>query len=197
MPRSAEDRAAFLKDLIPGLADAGVTLLQYRNKQGSDAEILQEARDIRSLVGDRMRLILNDWPSLAVQAGFDGVHVGQGDMAPNRARQIVGTDRIVGVSTHNEAQLRAADGEPIDYIAIGPVFSTASKENPNPVVGLDGVTLARSITGKPVVAIGGITIETAAQVYEAGADSLAVISAIFRPGVDAAKLAKDFLDIFR
>ena len=194
---ATEDRAAFLKDLIPGLADAGVTLLQYRNKQGNEAEILREARLIRSLAGDTMRLILNDWPALAVEAGFDGVHVGQGDMAPGMAREIAGPDRIVGVSTHSQAQLRAADAEPVDYIAIGPVFSTTSKENPDPVIGLAGVTLARSITRKPIVAIGGITVETGTQVYGAGADSLAVISAIFRPGIDAAKLAKDFLDIFR
>ena len=140
---ATEDRAAFLKDLIPGLADAGVTLLQYRNKQGSEAEILREARLIRSLAGDRMQLILNDWPALAVEAGFDGVHVGQQDMTPSRAREIVGPDRIVGVSTHNEAQLRSADTGPVAYIAIGPVFSTTSKENPDPVIGLAGVTLDR------------------------------------------------------
>ena len=186
----------FLQGLVRELADAGVAILQYRNKQGSEAEILADARAMRSAAGSGLRLILNDWPVLAVEADFDGVHVGQQDLSPRAAREIAGTNRIVGVSTHNEAQLREADLESVDYIAIGPVFSTSSKENPDPVVGLEGVRLARSITQKPLVAIGGITVGTVAQVRDAGADSVAVISAIFMHGGNPVKLAKDFLNIF-
>jgi thiamine-phosphate pyrophosphorylase len=109
----------------------------------------------------------------------------------------VGSGKIVGVSTHNEAQLRAADLQPVDYIAFGPVFATATKVNPDPVVGLEGVCMARGLTPKPLVAIGGITLGNAALGRQAGADSVAVISAIFSTGGDPAKSAADFLRIFR
>jgi thiamine-phosphate pyrophosphorylase len=196
LPPPGEARRSALQTLVRQLADAGVTILQYRNKQGGEVQILEDARIMRAAAGSALRLILNDWPALAAQADFDGVHVGQQDIPPEEARSIVGSDRIVGISTHNEAQLRAADREPVDYIAIGPVFSTASKENPDPVVGLEGVRRARTLTQKPLVAIGGITLAAAAEVRNAGADSVAVISAIFAPGGNPAKLAKDFLDIF-
>jgi len=200
LPSRAEARQSVLRSWVGELAEAGVSLLQYRNKQGSEPEILADAAAIRLAAGSGMRLILNDWPRLAVQAGFDGVHVGQQDVSPREARAIVGPHRIVGVSTHNESQLRKAEGEPVDYIAIGPVFSTSSKENPDPVLGLEGVRLARGITRKPLVAIGGITLESAVEVRTAGADTVAVISAIFRRDADSegspGKLAKDFLRIF-
>lgn len=193
---SAKDRAIFLRRLVADLAEAGVEILQYRNKCGDETEILADTRVMREAAGERMLLILNDWPALAFEAGFDGVHVGQTDVSPDEARRILGSGKIVGVSTHDEAQLRAADFQMVDYIAIGPVFATATKVNPDPVVGLEGVRLARGLTNKPLVAIGGITHENAALVRQAGADSVAVISAIFVPGGDAAKLAKDFLRIF-
>jgi thiamine-phosphate pyrophosphorylase len=187
-----QDRAAFLRRLVGGLAAAGVGVLQYRNKTGTEAEILADARMMREAAGSGMMLVLNDWPDLAVAAGFDGVHVGQTDLSPAEARKIVGPGKIVGVSTHNEAQLRAADAEPVDYIAIGPVFATATKANPDPVVGLEGVRMGRRLTDKPLVAIGGITVENAVEVRRAGADSVAVISAIFSPGCDAARSAEEF-----
>jgi thiamine-phosphate pyrophosphorylase len=140
-----------------------------------------------------MLLILNDWARLAVETGFDGVHVGQTDMNPAEARRIMGAERIVGVSTHNAMQLRAADGQPVDYVAFGPVFATASKQNPDPMVGLDGLRMARALTKKPLVAIGGITAANAGDVWAAGADSVAVISALFSAGSDPARLAKAFL----
>ena len=164
-----------------------------RLKAEMSSELTSQRRGVgHPAAGSPMLLILNDWPELVVEAGFDGVHVGQTDVSPARARAIVGPGKIVGVSTHNEAQMRAADLEPVDYIAIGPVYATATKENPDPVVGLEGVRLARSLTRKPLVAIGGITAENAGAVLEAGADSVAVISAIFAPGEDAAKLARKF-----
>jgi thiamine-phosphate pyrophosphorylase len=235
------DRAGFLRRLVLELAEAGVGILQYRNKTGSEAEILADARVMREalfpmsqnrepsagsgqamehpaqgsvnprLKGETLRqaqgrlwgtrhpaqsllLILNDWPELAVEAGFDGAHVGQMDMSPAEARRILGPEKILGFSTHNEAQLRSAEPEPVNYIAIGPVYATRTKENPDPVVGLDGVRRARSLTRKPLVAIGGITAENAGAVLEAGADSVAVISGIFAPGGDTAKLARSFLE---
>ena len=198
----ADDRAGFLRHIVQGLAGASVGILQYRNKTGVEAEILADALVMREaflpmsqnrdMGHPHLLLILNDWPELAMEAGFDGVHVGQTDVSPAEARAIVGPEKIVGVSTHNEAQLRAAELEPVDYIAIGPVYATATKENPDPVVGLEGVRLARSLTRKPLVAIGGITAENAGAVLKAGADSVSVISAIFAPGEDAAKLARNF-----
>lgn len=189
----ADDRAGLLRGVVRDLTEAGIGILQYRNKTGNEGEILSDARVLRAAAGSEMLLILNDWPALAVETGFDGVHVGQTDTSPAKARAIVGPEKIVGVSTHNEAQLRTAVAEPVDYIAIGPVFVTGTKENPDPVVGLDGVRLARTFTRKPLVAIGGISLENAAQVRDAGADSLAVISAIFSPGGDFASIAADFL----
>jgi thiamine-phosphate pyrophosphorylase len=195
---AAKDRAVFLHGVVRDLAAAGVGILQYRNKTGSEAEILADARAMREAAdGSAMRLILNDWPKLAVEAGFDGVHVGQTDVSPAEARGIVGAARIVGVSTHNKAQLRAADAEPVNYIAFGPVFATATKENPDPVVGLDGLRMARGVTRQPLIAIGGITAANAGLVWEAGADSVAVISAIFKAGGDPAELVRGFRGGFR
>ena len=190
-------RVAYLTRVVRELEDAGVTLLQYRNKQGGVEETMSDAGAMRAAATSQLRLIMNDSPELAVRAGFDGVHVGQEDISPALARSIVGPDRIVGVSTHNRAQLEIAAKQPVDYIAIGPVFATASKENPDPVVGLDGVREARAVTNKPLVAIGGITLENAADVLAAGANSIAVISALFGPDRDSAKIAKSFLHIFQ
>lgn len=195
-----ENRAAFLERLAGELLEAGVTLLQYRNKTGSDREILRDAALLRSsMPGGRCLLILNDRPDLAVLAGFDGVHVGQYDLSPAAARIVVGEDRIVGVSTHNESQLRAAAEAPVDYLAVGPIFPTASKSNPDPVVGLEGLRRARALTSGPVVAIGGITLENCTQVKNAGADAVAVISNLFQSssGDSPAKVARDFLARFR
>lgn len=189
----SEDRPAFLRRLVEDLAGAGVGILQYRNKAADEAQVLADARLMRAAAGNQMLLILNDWPELALSAGFDGVHVGQTDLSPDEARRIMGPAKIIGVSTHNETQLRAADLQPVDYIAIGPVFATTTKKNPDPVVGLEGVRIARSLTQKTLVAIGGITLENAPMVRRRGADSVAVISAIFSSGVAPAKSAEDFL----
>jgi thiamine-phosphate diphosphorylase len=127
-------------------------------------------------LGASIRLIMNDRADLCLAADFDGVHVGQDDLSPDSVRMIVGGERWVGVSTHNPAQVREADEWPVDYIAVGPVFATSSKANPDPVIGLEGVRLARSLTRKPLVAIGGITRANCREVIDAGADSVAVIS---------------------
>lgn len=163
---------AYAEELIAG----GVTLLQYRNKSGNARVMLEQARALKMAFGQRARLVMNDRADLCLAAGFDGLHVGQDDLSPESARQIIGNDRWLGVSTHNADQLRKADLTSADYLAIGPVFSTISKENPDPVVGLEGVRRARELTAKPLVAIGGITRVNARSVLEAGADAVAVIS---------------------
>ena len=181
------------------LADAGVTLLQYRNKSGHAGVMLEQAQELLRQTrarasASRMRLIMNDRADLCLDAEFDGVHVGQDDLSPEAARAIVGPDRWLGVSTHNPEQLREADLTSADYLAIGPVFSTTSKESPDPVVGLECVRRARALTRKPLVAIGGITRANVASVIEAGADSVAVISDLIR---EPRKSAEEFLRILR
>jgi thiamine-phosphate pyrophosphorylase len=196
------DRWEHLRRIVHELADSGVEILQYRNKQETgtlktETDLIEEAQALRKAAPPGMKLILNDHVSLVSLTGFDGVHVGQHDLPPAEARDAMGNQRIVGISTHNEAQLRLADQAPVDYIAVGPVFSTVSKQNPELIIGLEGVRLARKLTAKPLVAIGGITLENAASVYEAGADSIAVISAIFNAIEPPGKIAKDFLRIFK
>jgi thiamine-phosphate pyrophosphorylase len=174
------------------LQAAGVKLLQYRNKNGSAREILADACDLRARLGTTVCLIMNDRPDLCLAAGFDGVHVGQEDLSPEGARRVIGPDRWLGVSTHNTEQLQGADAGPADYLAIGPVFSTSSKERPDPVVGLEGVRRTRQLTCKPLVAIGGITRGNALEVISAGADAVAVISDLLP---HPRKSAEEFLRI--
>lgn len=164
---------------------AGVTLIQYRNKLGSARDMLHDAARLREIfpVGQGTRLIFNDRPDLAVLADFDGVHVGQGDVSAADARRIVGANRWVGVSTNSPEQVIESDRTSCDYIAYGPIFHTASKLNPDPTVGLEGLKVARALTTKPLVAIGGITRKNCYSVKDAGANSLAVISDLL-PGVE-------------
>jgi thiamine-phosphate pyrophosphorylase len=189
------------------LVSAGVALLQYRNKSGNSRQMLERARELKKRFGSHpvakdatrvgqspVRLIMNDRADLSLIAQFDGVHVGQDDLSPESVGRIIGLDRWLGVSTHNPAQLAEADKTSADYLAIGPVFSTFSKEKPDPVVGLEGVRHARQLTRRPLVAIGGITRQNAASVIEAGADSVAVISDLLR---DPRKSAEEFLRILR
>ncbi len=188
----AETRAQLLaaQELVAG----GCTLLQYRSKFGNARIMLEEARELRKHLGPSVRLIMNDRADLCLAAEFDGVHVGQDDLSPESVRKIIGPNRWLGVSTHNPAQLREADQTSADYLAIGPVFATSSKQNPDPVVGLEGIRLARLFTRKPLVAIGGITRANARSVIEAGADSVAVISDLLRY---PRKSAEEFLRILR
>ena len=186
-----------LLDAAQQLAAAGVQILQYRNKSGDAVRMLIEARELRQRVlfsdrGETVTLIMNDRADLCLAADFEGVHVGQDDLSPGAARTIVGADRWLGLSTHNPDQVAKADKTSADYLAIGPVFGTSSKANPDPIVGLEGVRAARKLTNKPLVAIGGITRSNCLSVIEAGADSVAVISDLVRaPG----KSAEEFLRI--
>jgi thiamine-phosphate pyrophosphorylase len=163
-------------DFATELAQGGATLIQLREKHASSRQVLRLARELRRVLPETVRLILNDRADLCVASGVNGVHVGQDDLPPEAARKIIGSERIVGVSTHNPEQVTAGDECSADYVAVGPVFSTTSKENPDPVIGLEGVKRARSLTQKPLVAIGGITLENCRAVIEAGADSVAVIT---------------------
>ena len=168
--------------------------MQYRNKSGIPRAMLEQARQLKRQFGASVRLIMNDRADLCLAAEFAGVHVGQDDLSPESVRKIIGPDRWLGVSTHNPEQLREADLTSADYLAIGPVFATSSKEKPDPVVGLEGVRRARDSTRKPLVAIGGITRANAASVIDAGADSVAVISDLIK---DPRKSAEAFFRILR
>jgi thiamine-phosphate pyrophosphorylase len=193
-----KSRNVRMRKFAVGLRAAGVTLIQYRNKTGTPQDILAAAASLREVFADtNCQLILNDRPDLAALANFNGVHVGQTDLTPDDARIVIGSDRIVGVSTHTDDQVRTAALTTADYIAIGPVFATSSKENPDPVVGLEGIRRARALTTKPLVAIGGITRENARSVIDAGADSIAVISALFAEGKSIEHAAQDFLSLLR
>ncbi|HEY0265050.1 MAG TPA: thiamine phosphate synthase [Granulicella sp.] len=173
---------------------AGVELLQYRDKTAGPQEILRNAAAIREVfAGSGCRLILNDRADLAALAGWDGVHVGQGDLAPEDARRVVGAGRWVGISTHDAEQIRLAEASNVDYVAIGPVYATGTKTDASPVVGLEGVRRARALTTKPLVAIGGITLERAPEVIAAGADSVAVISGLLPKDGSVEAMARDFL----
>ena len=191
-------RGISLEEFARGLRAAGVGLVQYRDKTGSPEEVLRVAAVLRDVfAGTACRLILNDRADLAVLANFDGVHVGQDDLSPEDARRVVGPAKIVGVSTHTDEQVRAAEQTSADYIAIGPVFATGTKSNPDPVIGLVGVRHARALTTMPLVAIGGITRANARSVIEAGADSVAVISGLLAEGESVEQVARDFLELLR
>jgi len=180
------------------LKAAGAQLLQYRNKLGQPGSVLRSAAVAwKVFSGTGCRLIMNDRPDLAVLAGFGGVHVGQRDLSAADARQVVGVERWVGVSTHNDQQVRVANESSADYIAVGPVFATGTKVDAEPVIGLDGVRRALALTKKPIVGIGGITRGNALSVIDAGADSVAVISALFVEGETVENVARDFLEILR
>jgi thiamine-phosphate pyrophosphorylase len=176
------------------LREAGVAFLQYRNKAGSAAEVLLAAERLRAIfpVGEAC-LILNDRAALAAAGDFDGVHLGQDDLTPAEARLLTGPSKLIGYSTHTPRQAAAGEAGPADYLAIGPVFPTSSKVNPDPVIGLEGVAAARAATRKPLVAIGGITRENCAAVLGAGADSVAVISGLLpRAGETVQAIVREY-----
>jgi thiamine-phosphate pyrophosphorylase len=178
------------------LIKAGATLIQYRDKVSPPQKVLSVSRELCRITRDRAKLIINDYPDLCLACDAGGVHLGQDDLKPASARRIFTSSNKdglwIGFSTHNLDQVREADAMPIDYVAVGPVFTTSSKANPDPIIGLDGVRKARQVTSKPLVAIGGITRDNCRQVREAGADSVAVISDLLE---SPAKAVEDFLRI--
>ena len=173
--------AVFAEELFAG----GATLIQYRNKQCNAREMLRDGRELRRIADARVRLIMNDRVDLCLASGFNGVHLGQDDLSPVAARRIFaavvsgekeGHPLSIGFSTHSVDQVRQAETFPVDYVAIGPVFATASKRNPDPAIGLEGLRAARRATLKPLVAIGGITRQNCSQAIDAGADCVAIIA---------------------
>ena len=184
-----------LSQLANSLAAAGVQLMQLRCKRASAARMYALASELAVLLRPKgVRLIVNDRADVAALSGASGVHVGQEDLPVEDARRSCAPPLWVGVSTHNLEQLREADKTSADYIAVGPVFHTGTKANPDPVVGVEFIRAARSLTRKPLVAIGGITLESAAEVFRAGADSLAVISDLIATP-DPAQRAAEYLAI--
>jgi thiamine-phosphate pyrophosphorylase len=169
------------------ILDGGAKILQLRHKGFFSREIFAATEEIRELCRQAGAiLMINDRADLAcilAESGTHvGVHLGQEDLTPFDARRVTGPELLIGFSTHNEQQLRAAESEPADYLAFGPIFGTSSKQNPDPVVGLDELRRLRPLVSKPVVAIGGITRANARSVIEAGADSVAVIGDLFPTG---------------
>ncbi|GAC1615951.1 MAG: thiamine phosphate synthase [Candidatus Acidiferrum sp.] len=163
------------------MAKAGVRLLQYRGKMASSGELLRNSRELAEFCSAAdVTFLVNDRSDVALLAGANGVHVGQDDLSVDQARAILGIKKWIGVSTHNLEQFRRAEQSSADYIAVGPIFSTETKDNPGAVVGTELLRQVRPLTKKPIVAIGGITLERAKEVIEAGADSAAVISGITR-----------------
>jgi thiamine-phosphate pyrophosphorylase len=179
---------------VAQLGAGGATLIQLREKHLSPREFYAAAADAVRVARSRgVRVIINDRVDIALALGADGVHLGQDDLSPAVARRLLGQDAIIGFSTHNVQQARAAVDMPVDYIAIGPIFSTATKADPDPVVGLDGLRRVREAVGRlPLVAVGGITAENAAEVIAAGAAAVAVISALLADGARIQDHAVEF-----
>jgi thiamine-phosphate pyrophosphorylase len=172
---------------VEAFVRGGARLVQIRDKRAGGRELYEiVVAAVRIAREAGARLIVNDRVDVALAAGADGVHVGQEDLPAEDARRILGPDRIVGLSTHSRGQAADASRLPVDYVAIGPVYATATKVNPDPVVGLEGVRAAREVVTQPLVAIGGITLSRAPEVLAAGADTLAVVSDLFAgPSIEA------------
>jgi thiamine-phosphate pyrophosphorylase len=161
------------------LLEAGAKILQYRRKNFFSRAAFDEAARIAELCRSAGALfVINDRADVAKLLDA-ALHLGQDDLAPRDARKILPAPALIGFSTHSEEQLRAGDAEPVDYLAIGPIFGTASKRHADPVVGLDRLRSLRALTQKPLVAIGGITRDLAPQVFQAGADSVAIIGDLY------------------
>jgi thiamine-phosphate pyrophosphorylase len=176
-------------------AAAGASFVQLREKTAPPREFYLAAKEAVAAAKELgVNVIVNDRVDIAIAVEAAGVHLGQDDMPPEAARRILGPARIIGFSTHRLEQALEADQMPIDYIALGPVFNTSTKENPDPVVGLGSLRYVRSCVSKPLVAIGGISLQNAASVIEAGADSIAVISDLFS-GEEVANRVRRFVDV--
>ena len=164
------------------LIEGGAEFIQIREKYLSSNEFFQAAGESMKIAGNsKVKIIINDRLDIALAVNADGVHLGQNDIPPARAREILGENKIIGFSTHNQEQILQALNYPVDYLAIGPVFSTQTKENADKTVGLEGVLQASKLTSDlPLVAIGGINLANYREVLAAGADSAAIISGILK-----------------
>jgi thiamine-phosphate pyrophosphorylase len=175
------------------LIAGGATFIQLREKHASPRDFFEAAKPAIEIARkNNVMIIINDRVDIARALGADGVHLGQDDLPPNAAREVLGPDAIIGFSTHSVEQAIDAAGLPIDYVAIGPIFETKTKENPDPIVGLDGLAeVKKNIGNIPLVAIGGIDLDNVLDVLAAGADSIALVSAIIGdPALISAKTAQ-------
>jgi thiamine-phosphate pyrophosphorylase len=189
----ATGRAEFLRRLGSSLAEAGVTLLEYRNKTGNDAELLADAEFLRAVMpANNVKLILDDRADLVEQIAFDGVHVDAGDVLPAEARRLVGPRRIVGTFGGSESLLPGVLDAPVDYLAVGPVYTTTTKQTSKAPIGPEGVRKMRAEVGpgRVLTAAAGITLATAPLVLAAGASAVAVSAAIFRTADPAAEFRR-------
>jgi thiamine-phosphate pyrophosphorylase len=195
--QTASRRGVSPVDAAREMLGAGARIIQFRHKTFYSRQThgwLEEIAELCRQAG--APLVVNDRADLAVLFGAV-LHLGQEDLPPTVARRVTGPQAEIGFSTHNEAQFRAADREPVNYLAIGPMFGTASKENPDPVVGLAELRRLRPLTSKPLVAIGGITRANATQVVEAGADSVAVIGDLFPDRGSIGERVREWLKLLR
>lgn len=191
---AAQIRPHSLPEAACILLESGVRLIQYRNKQDNSREFFAASQEIAALVHKAGGVfIVNDRADIARAAGADGVHLGQDDLPAAMARVILPAGGAIGLSTHSISQVEEADQAPVDYIAFGPIFSTRSKERPDPEVGLEGLREARKLTRKPLVAIGGVTLENAREVIASGADAVAVIHGLLG-APDLGARARQFLE---
>jgi thiamine-phosphate pyrophosphorylase len=170
-----EARQFSITSAAAAFLEGGAGILQLRHKQHWGRAVFDAAREIARMCREAGALFIVDDRADIAMLLEAGVHLGQDDLPPRDARRLLGSDAVVGFSSHNVRQVCEAGGEPVDYLAFGPVFSTASKRNPDPVTGIEALKECRALVEKPLVAIGGITRETAAAVLAAGADSVAVI----------------------
>jgi len=170
-----------LNDALRKASQAGVKIVQYRNKTASMKGAYTEALPLRKLATELgVLFIVNDRCDLALAVDADGVHLGQGDLPLELARKVMGPDKLIGISTHNPDQVRAASAGKPDYLGFGPIFKPGSKQDHDPLVGIEGLRAIRSLTSLPIFAIGGITVENVGEVMRAGANGVAVISAILK-----------------
>lgn len=177
------------------ILEGGATILQFRHKGFFSREVFAQLERVAELCRDaKAQFVVNDRADLAALTGA-ALHLGQDDLTPFAARKIVGAKTLIGFSTHNETQLRAAAAEPADYLALGPIFGTSSKNNPDPIVGIDELRRLRPLTGRPLVAIGGITRANAQSVLAAGADSVAIIGDLFPEGGDVRARTQEWVSL--
>jgi thiamine-phosphate pyrophosphorylase len=179
------------------ILEGGATVLQFRHKGFFSREVFAKLERVAELCRNaRVLFVVNDRADLAALTGA-ALHLGQDDLTPAAARKIVGAETLIGFSTHNESQLRAAAAEPADYVALGPIFGTSSKNNPDPIVGIDELRRLRPLTDRPLVAIGGITRANAQSVLAAGADSVAIIGDLFAENGNVRARTAEWLSITR
>ena len=182
-----------LTEVLRSSTTGGANIFQFRNKTASMKEAYAEALPLRKLAAELgVLLIVNDRCDLALAVDADGVHLGQDDLPYADARKVLGPEKIIGLSTHSAAQVREADRLKPDYIGFGPIFTPGSKQDHDPVVGLDGLRAIRPLTSLPIFAIGGITLDQTRAVMQAGADGVAVISAILK-APEVSRAVGDFI----